>query len=277
MSNISFTRHKKGQFMQIEKLIDRHYTCVITKDEAIAQGYYEDGEIERNEFLDYLITNSKELMAVQEQLQCGATIGCTNFINDVALVAVIFLAPDIMAIKRDIVDLLLHRAGSDGSEKDFYNLHLMTDSAMLNTLLAQMGDPRDMFEEEETDLLDRGAWDDDTWDNDVSEEFEEKENTSYQEKSGQYRCVLKWNVRNKNASIDWFIKQLKSRKIKHQVFLKDHIGYIVIRDHMSTREMSRLNAIILESRLETAPYTVGAYLEEHYKPLIPEAVLLLME
>ncbi len=263
--------------MQIEKLIDRHYTCVVTKEEAIAQGYYEDDAIERHEFLEYISEHSKEFIEIQDQLQCGATLGCTNFINNVALVAVIFIAPDIMAIKKDIVDLLLHRAGSDGSEKDFYNLHLMTDSAMLNTLLAQMGDPRDMFEEEETDLLDQGAWewDDDTWDNDTPEESEEKEHTSYQEKTGQYRCVLKWNVRNKNESIAWFMKQLKSRKIKYQVFLKDHIGYIVICDHMSTREMSHLNAIILESRIETAPYTVGAYLEEHYKPLIPEAVLML--
>ena len=246
--------------MQIEKLTDNHFTCIVAKDEAISQGYIDpDDHFDKSAFMDYVTIHNEEIRQLQDTWNDGIVVGCTETVDGVILVAIAFVKQDIVEIKRDIIMLLLQRAqNKEETDKDFYNLHLMADSMVLNTI-------RQRFEEDDP----RAYMDDDTSDWEDVQSFTDEE-------TGRYRCVIAWKTKTPNTSVRWLMDRLRERKIHHEVYLKDHVGYIYIDDHLSIKEQTRLDECILESKVNCVSYTMGSFLQEHETPLNKEGIDLLL-
>jgi hypothetical protein len=290
--------------MQIEKLIDRHFTCVISKEEADQYNLREGNQLNQVQMMRFL--SQKPLIQQQTiQWDVGASIGCTEFNDGVAVVAIIFIEHDPEIIQRDIQELLTAQERDDRNISDFYEIHIMTDEVILDSPKREQEEIIPVHPEIEngifgSDILEKVKWlcEDGASivEPDAPEECKYSTTPSeddlrkllrearkpYSHHSawmqyGEYTAIVSWKASKTNSKCVWLLNQAEARGACVDVYLKNHVCYVVVHGEMDRVQMEAMDQIVLESSLKTEPYAMRAYLEEHYAPLAPEVVQMFMD
>jgi hypothetical protein len=286
--------YKEDTPMRIEKLTDRHFTCVISKGEAESLGLCSGDTLDQVRTLRFLGENPM----IREQIQIwnmSANIGCTEFKDGIALIAIIFVNHDPDALRKDVVELLVAQAQSGGrATPGFFDLHFMTDAVILEAVKKEQEEmPPNTLEFGDDIEEDIGPWlDTDGNPVAVQDRPDGQANTDNLRKllhevqkpysyhsglapSGDYTSIVSWVAANTTPNCAWVLDQAEQNGAIADVYLKDRVCYAVIHGEMDRVQMNAMNGIILESGLKTEPYTMRSHLEEHYTPLAPEAIQIL--